>query len=277
MADENGSAAAGNPAGGESATAGTPPANTPFYDGFQDSDIKSWTANKGFESPEIAMKSYQNLEKLMGHDRAGRTVVLPGDDATPEERAAFMAKLGRPDKPDGYEMPQGGDEGFMKWAKETFHEIGLPAKQAKALTDKWQEYAGGANEAMQQAQQAKFAGETDRLKKEWGAAFEDKVKTVDRAAAQFGLDTDALTALRNAWGPHKAMTFFERVGSGLGDGEYISGSGAKSFSGAMTPDQAQGRIKELRSDNAFTAKYVNGDATARAEMERLHKYAYPES
>lgn len=278
MADEIGSVVAGNPAGSEVAAAGSTPANSPFYDGFQNADIKAWTANKGFENPEVAMTSYQNLEKLMGHDRAGRTVVLPGDDASPEDRAAFLSKLGRPDKPDGYEMPKEGvDEGFVKWAKDSFHDAGLTSKQAKALTDKWQEFVGTRTEATQQESQSRFAGETDRLRKEWGAAFDEKVKVVDRAAAQFGLDSESLTALRNAWGPHKAMTFFERIGSGLGDSEFITGQGQKSFSGAMTPTQASGRIKELQRDNSFVTKYVAGDVGARSEMERLHKWAYPEA
>jgi hypothetical protein len=277
MAEEIGSADAGNPAGGEAAAAGTTTTNAPFYDGFKDANLKAWAANKGFESPEVALSSYHSLEKLMGHDRAGRTVVLPGDDATPEERAAFVSKLGRPDKPDGYEMPKEGDEAFMNWAKETFHEIGLPAKQAKALVDKWQEHVGKSVADGQQRTQAQVAADTAKLRQEWGAAFDDKIKAVDSAVAQFGLDTDSLTALRNAWGPYKAMTFFEKIGAGMGDGEYISGNASRSFNGAMTPTQAQGRITELRADKGFVAKYVSGDASARDEMARLHKWAYPES
>ncbi len=276
---ENGSAVgAGNPAGDSAAAGGVSSApSAPFYESFKSPDLKAWAANKGFENPEVAMSSYLNLEKLMGHDRAGRTVVVPGDDATPEERAAFMAKLGRPDKPDGYEMPKDGDPDFSAWAKNVFHEIGLPAKQAKALVEKWGEYMGQRGDAMKQEGQGRISAETDRLRKEWGAAFDDKVKIVDRAASQFGLDAESLTALRDSWGPYKAMTFFEKIGSSLGNSEYISGDGAKSFNGAMTPAQANGRIKELRGDQGFVAKYVSGDANARAEMERLHKFAYPEA
>lgn len=278
MADEIGSADAGNPAGGEGAAAGSStPNNAPFYDGFKDTNLKAWAANKGFESPEVALASYHSLEKLMGHDRAGRTVVLPGADATPEERSAFLSKLGRPDKPDGYEMPKEGDEAFMGWARETFHEIGLPADMAKALVGKWEERMGSTIAESQQRTQAQVAADTAKLRQEWGAAFDDKIKAVDSAVAQFGLDTDSLTALRNAWGPYKAMTFFEKIGSGMGDGEYISGNTARSFNGAMTPAQAQGRITELRGDKGFVAKYVAGDAAAKEEMARLHKWAYPES
>ncbi len=68
-----------------------------WYEGFKDTSLKGWLANKHYESPEVLVSAHWSLEKLMGHDRAGRTVVVPGETATPEERATFLAKLGRPD------------------------------------------------------------------------------------------------------------------------------------------------------------------------------------
>jgi hypothetical protein len=239
--------------------------------------LKAWAANKNFESPEVAMNSYLNLEKLIGHDKAGRTVTVPGEGASPEEMSAYLAKIGRPEKPDGYEMPvEGADPEFVKWARESFHEAGIPSKSAKTMVDKWQQFVAGKQAAAEQERQGRFASESDQLRREWGAAFEDKSAIVDKAVREFGLGPNELTALRDAWGPHKAMTFFEKIGSGLGESSFITGGGRTSgFSGAMTPDQARGEIKNLQKDSGFISKYVGGDSEAKRKMEQLHQWAYP--
>lgn len=280
MTDGAGSAGAGNPGGGAAGgngEGGAAGGNTPFYDGFSNAELKGWVQNKGFENPERLAESYLNLEKLMGHDKAGRTVVLPKDDATPEERAAFFAKLGRPDKPEGYEMPKDGDADFAKWAQGTFHELGLTPAQAKGLVEKWGQFHTGVAETQTAAQTARFTEETNALKKEWGAAFDDKCKIVDRACTEFGFTQDDLTAMRGYFGPAKAMKLLESIGSRLGEAGYVDGERKHGFDGAMTPAQAQAKIQELRGDTGFIAKYTSGDTEARAKMEQLHKWAYPEA
>lgn len=248
-----------------------------WYDGFTNNDIKGWIANKQYASPEVQVEAHYNLEKLLGHHKAGRTVVVPDDSATPEERAAFYTKLGRPDTADKYEIPavEGADPNFSKGVREMLFEAGVPAAQGKALAEKYIALEKQVADARAAEQTARFTQEGDKLKKEWGAAYEDKAKGVDRAASEFGLNEQELVALRNALGPYRAMTFLDAVGSKLGEGSYISGDSSRDFSGAMTPAQAQSRIKDLRGDSDFIKRYTSGDVNAKAEMDRLHKYAYP--
>jgi hypothetical protein len=53
-------------------------------------DLKGWAEK--FDSPATALKSHRELEKKLG-----KSVTLPGKDATPEEVQAFHKKLGVPD------------------------------------------------------------------------------------------------------------------------------------------------------------------------------------
>ena len=89
-------------------TAAAPPAaaDTPaaWYDGIADETIRRWAQAKGWKDPLAAVESNYNLERLMGNERAGRLVTLPGENASAEEMRAFHSRLGVPDTPEGYAL-----------------------------------------------------------------------------------------------------------------------------------------------------------------------------
>jgi BRCT domain type II-containing protein len=45
----------------------------------------------------------------------------------------------------------------------------------------------------------------------------------------------------------------------------------------FTRDEAKARIEALKQDKVWGAAYLAGDAAKRQEMERLMKFAYPDS
>ena len=65
----------------------------PWFAGFQNAEAKTFVESKGFKDPESLVTSYANMEKLLGADRAGRTVVLPKDANDAEGLKAFRAKM----------------------------------------------------------------------------------------------------------------------------------------------------------------------------------------
>lgn len=101
---------------------------------------REWVGTKGYKSIADIAKAAQNAESIIG-----RSVVLPDDKAKPEDWDKVFNRLGRPEKPDGYEfkLPQGVPEGmpydaeFAKTFKGAAHAAGLTAKQATALHDFW--------------------------------------------------------------------------------------------------------------------------------------------
>jgi hypothetical protein len=273
MSEDNGSVDAGNPEA-EAAPAAAPVAETKasWIEGVSDPDIRAYAETKGFHNTTVdnVVKSYQNLEKIMGADKAGRTVVLPGLDADEQSLGDFYTKLGRPEKADGYDLPvpEGSDGKMATWAKGVFHEAGLSDKQAKMVAEKWNEYVGGAaSDSVEQNRAASQEAEST-LKKEWGAAFDQKVAGIDRAAKQLGMSDDQLTGLRNSMGPVAAMKFVDNLASKLGeapmDNDNINPTG-----GMRTPAAARVELSQLGLDKDFMVAWLDkGHPAHRAAVEK---------
>lgn len=230
-----------------------------------------------------ALESGYNLEKLIGFEKAGRTLVMPKDDATPEERAAFFQKLGVPEKADGYKLPEAlAQDPVAQKFRDIAHKSGMLPKQFEEslafVTAEAQ-----AIQAQQQQQRAAL-GEQDMsaLKGEWGAKYDANIELAKRAATQFIPAKDAaerqqvLEKIEDAIGTGQMLRFFAKIGEGLGEHQVHSSGDPGSF-GAMTPAAAKARIESLKSDKEWSAAYLKGDASKKAEMERLIKFAYPET
>ena len=245
-----------------------------------DPDTAGYVQNKGWNGPADVLTSYRNLEKLMGADRAGRTVEIPKDPDDAVAMGQFYERLGRPNTAEEYglPLPENADPEFAKWAKETFHEIGLTSAQARVLTEKWNGLMGGKVEAGKAASQARLVEEGDSLRKEWGAAFEQNCRAVDMAVAQFGLDQETVVALRDAIGPLKAMKFFHQIGSKLGEDVFVSGG--QTASNIPTPAAAQAQLKDLTMQKDFLDAFLNpshpGHKAAVDKKAKLTALAYPQ-
>lgn len=156
-------------------------------------DLKEW-ANK-FDSPTTALKSYRELEKRMG-----RSIALPGKDATPEEVQEFRKKaLGIPDDISEYklELPENAPEEVrkdplsdpvLKEFVEASHAQGKSPDQVQndvnyfyKVMEKFQEQAA--------EQQAKLVQQSDEaLTREWGSEKEANLTYARRAIKQFDAD-----------------------------------------------------------------------------------------
>lgn len=247
-----------------------------WYSGF-DELTRGYVEQKGFKDPAAVVNSYQNLEKLMGHERAGRTMVLPKDDQDTETLGKIYDRLGRPSAPEDYKLPvPEGDQGeFAKIAAGKFHELGLSAKQGQALA----EWFNGHGSELQQQQEAQFERQRDedfsKLEQEWGDQFQVRAEVARRAMREAGLTPEEGAMLERTLGVHKAAKAFEFFGKLFTEhgGKGFENSGGGKFS--QTPEEAKARINSLTQDKAWQQRYFKGDADARAEMDRLQKTAYP--
>jgi hypothetical protein len=275
----NGSAPAGNPApGAGDGGAGAGAAPQDWTAGFDDG-TRGLIQTKGWKTPGDAIASYANLEKLLGADKAGRAVVPPKEDASPDEWSQFYQRLGRPEKADGYKLPvPDGDAGsFAQTAAQWFHEAGLSAKQAEMLAGKWNEHMGGQmnQQAAQYEQQS--ALDLQDLQKEWGQQFEANAELARRARREAGLTDQEGQAIERALGLKKAAHVFAFLGKQFAEAPMKGGEGAGRGSFGGTPEDAKARIAALKNDAGWTSKYLAGDADARSEFERLHRIAFPGS
>ena len=262
--------------------AATPPAGqqpaqqsqqaAPWYGDLGDTELKGWAENKKFQNPAEALRSYHSLEKMFGHDRAGRTVVLPGENASQEERDAFFSRLGRPDAPDNYDLEIPGDApvdpDFQSWFKGVAHKHGLTAAQAKALAADYLPYAAGRGELTQQEQETALLREEGELKQAWGAAYSQKTEQAKAAAKAFGLDEAVVSAIEKSAGYAKTMQFFAAVGAKIGELPQLPNARDP---GVMTPQEAEAEIGRLLSDPAWKNAYLTGSKTHEARMDQLQK------
>lgn len=273
----NPGAAAATPPAAAAPVSTTPAAAKPWYEGA-DEITTGYVQNKGWKNPLEAVSSYQNLEKLLGADRAGNTVVLPKPDAAPEEVSKFYEKLGRPADPKDYKIPV--PDGVPKEFSESFrgkaHELGLTAKQVEGLAEWNNGFLKGAMESSEAAKAAEFQAQDQDLKKTWGSAFTQNVADAQAAARGLGLDAAAIQKIADGLGHKATMELFQRIGSKMGEAPFVTGDNPQGFGRVLTPAQAKAEIQTLKADKGFSAKYFAKDAEALARMNTLMAMAYPE-
>lgn len=276
---------AGNPPPGSSNNGGTGNGTASTATTWVDAlspELKGFAENKGFKEPSMVLESYRNLEKLQGvpPDRLLKLPEKP-DDA---EWANVYKRLGRPDKPEDYKLKPGDEsessKAFVDWAQKTFMEAGLSTKQAETLAAKWNEQSQNYIKQADEAATARLQEQQKNLKKEWGAAYDHQMKVAKEAAHTFGLTPDQVDGLEKVLGYDGIFKHLYAVGSKLGEGEFVSnssGGGKPGFNAPMSPAAAQDRIAALKGDQEFGKKYSSGDFEAKQTMDRLHKWAYPET
>lgn len=140
-----------------------------------DEDTRGWLQTKGLGDVSALAKSARESEKLLGS-----AIRVPGKDATPEERDAFLSKLGRPAKAEDYkftvpkelpeQLPYDGEK--AKAFAGLAHQLGLTQEQSAKLHDFYVgEQVGafkGKAEADQLAAVQKAQDATKALEAEWG-------------------------------------------------------------------------------------------------------------
>lgn len=281
MSDDQGSAPAGNP---------TAPAAAPAW--YAPEGIDQGTASqlgelvkaKGWKGPADALLSYQNLEKVFGADKAGRTILAPKSDDDAEGWSAVYNRLGRPESADKYELPvpEGDDGSFAQAVAPVLHELGLTNKQAKGLAEWWNETSGKRIEMERESFLAKSEEEFTALRREWGAAADQNIELAKRAVAKFGadagIDADSLERLEEAIGTGPMLKLFHSIGASFAEGTFVAAEGTTG--GALTPQAAKNKIAGMFADQEFMGRYMNRDEKVRQgaieEMMRLQRMANPE-
>lgn len=279
MSDDQGSAPAGNPA----------PAAPAWYapEGLDQntvSQLGELVKTKGWKGPADALLSYQNLEKVFGADKAGRTILAPKSDDDAEGWNAVYNRLGRPESADKYELPvpEGDDGSFAQSVAPVLHELGLTSRQAKGLAEWWNQASASRIEMESESFAAQSEAEYKALQSEWGAAASQNEELAKRAVVKFakeaGIDDQSFENMERAIGTAKLMKLFHAIGSQFAEGTFISSD--TPTGGAMTPQAAKNKIAGMFTDQEFMNRYMNQDERVRAgaidEMMKLQRMANPE-
>lgn len=237
---------------------------------------------KRMASPTAAMQSIVDLrQKVSG------ALVIPGDDATDEERADFNTKLGVPASMDDIKinLPEGLDASLIPDDAGTAEiKAGLEGARAAGASQAVLDEVVSVYLGMKQ-QEATDRIEADKeftktsmaaLEKEWGADTEDNKKIASNAASLlFGDDFEAARLMETSDGnfllDHPAMMkMFAKIGREMGDssmGSFLSDDQKGSVMEKADEFRAKRNEALNKGDNAAAAKWDE------AEREQLAKIA----
>lgn len=275
-APDDGGAGGGGDAGGASLVTGgggspaPAPASDPAGAGAGDAAPTTWDAaldptqrqmvqTKGWKAPADVLRDYAQLESTLGRDK----VALPGKDAKPEDWDAVWNKLGRPEKPDGYDLSGFQPPEGVPWNGEAqtamvgeMHKLGLTQSQVAGVM---QAYAGVIGQDFQAIQEraTKAVEETQAtLRKDWGGAYDANLELANRAVkTAFGDQLQEASQMRLADGTylldHPAIAkAFAKIGAGMSeDGDLTGARGGAGGAGTpRTPAEAKAEIEKIRGE-----------------------------
>lgn len=211
-----------------------------------------------FNSFDDVSKSFINTKKMVGK----KGIILPGEDATEDEWNVFHKDMGRPDEADGYELSFHeeitNDENFgnveenlnnnMKTFKETMHKLGIPASTAKKMWENSQEQWLQASKAQSETNKERLMQEEAAVKKELGAAYEEKMELANNVATSIMSSEDIEWFKQNGLFKEPRM---RKILSKIGD--MISEDKIKVIPKAgttLTPNDAKSKLNALLSKDS---------------------------
>jgi hypothetical protein len=248
---------------------GTPPA--PW---FADTN-KDFVATKGWKTGDDAISAVQNLEKLVGADKAGRAVIWPKDENDKDGWKAIQTKLGVPEDAKGYELKPGesdGDAKLIERASGWFHARGIPKGAAQGLLEDIRKYGAEITAEAETASKHQGEQELAALKTEWGTAYDGKVEGARRFAQTLGINAEQMSKIESVLGTASFMKMFDAGGKKLGE---AGGAGrTENTGGGMTQMQARERLEEARQKRS-DGKMTQEDWFALSAQ--LNPIAYPQA
>jgi len=213
------------PSGGTPPAEGTPPAS--WLDSLPD-DIKKDPSLAMFKEPAALAKSWISAQKMIGADK----VIIPGEKASDEEKAAFYQKIGRPASADKYDvkLPEGYklDDATLNSVKETAFKLGFTPAQLAGVIEFDAQRTAAAMEAGKANQLNEIRASLAEYQKTLGGEDKYKAKVDLARSAVQELATPELKKflVDTQLGSRPEMIeFFANLRGMMGDGKLRDGTG----------------------------------------------------
>ena len=242
---------------GGSGTPGATPAAPPaapavktWYEGLPD-DFKNNPSVQKFKEPQDMVKSYLELQSLLGHDK----VPLPKDENDKVAIAHLNKALGVPEAPEGYELqapaPMKGFEQVqfgMDEFKAMAHKRNLTPQQAAGVLEDYTSILASIK-AKSEADFVKAVQETKgELVKEWGLTYDQKVGVAQSLMNKFAKDKETFDYINAMVGEDPVMLkFFADVGDSFSEGS-LGTTGQPGSRFTKTPAEAKAEYDKIMSD-----------------------------
>jgi len=236
---------------------------------------KDLVATKGWKGADDAITSVINLEKLLGAEKAGRTIVRPKDDADAEGVKAYRLGIGVPDSPEGYGTPDSlKDDKVYAAALKHAHKHGVPKREFLAFAEDFLAEQRAAMKTQADQNAADLAGQVAALKTEWGAKYDGNVELAKRAMKAFAtgakLDEETVASLDEAVSKSPGVQrLFAFIAQGLGEDRFSdSDSSSSKASGKVRIQQQLDELRQQRVEGKITeADWQSRSAALGAQLD----------
>jgi hypothetical protein len=233
---------------------------------------KSWY---GEEMPLAkVLDGYSNLEKMVKAGPVDKIVRIP-EEGDEEGASALWNKLGRPEKVDGYKVPDKAAEAFktdpvMQALPAFAHAQGFSQKQFESLLAFGQVQGEAVRAAEAERYKAEGTKASGELRAEWGNAFDRNIAAVDALQEKIGMPDDVFHYWAKTHGVKAVLAGLAQRGQGLVEAGYRGGSPTQQANfGALSPAEAKAELRRLGSDPDFQAKLRRNDSIAMATKRQL--------
>jgi hypothetical protein len=218
-------------------------------------DLRGVVSIKGWKTPADTIKSYSELEKLVGHEKIALPKKNDKGEYNPGEFERVMGQLGLPKDPKEYKtsvnfkLPDGValDDKFMGEFKAEAHKAGLLPSQYAFVMDKLANVLQQGTTLQKEASEKSFNDAALNLRTKWGVAYEQKTAIANKILQTFvdkGVSADVVKRFGN---DPAIIELLANVGSNLSE-ESMSKVG---MSGSLlTPEAATQEIAKLRAEHA---------------------------
>lgn len=163
-------------------------------------------------------------------DKLARAVVIPGTDATPEDRKAFLQKLGVPQNPEDYEIST-EDASFNDQFRKAAHEQGLTKEQAKALASSIESLAKTQNQQVQDTAKQQRVQEREKLRQEWGSMADANEAAARRFLLVAGADMADPLAESGMVEDPRILRGLHKLSKMISEDRLVTGSGSQQQTG----------------------------------------------
>ena len=226
-----------------------------------------------------AVKSLIHSQKMIGADK----IALPGKDASSEEVAAFYQKLGAPEKPDGYEFagPEKPPEGW-KYPSEIesefrriAHDLHMPKGMAEKTWKELQETLAGRYDKATQTARLAHQERLDKFYETLGAAKDEKLKAMERAAIALGGVEGAAEMKQNGMLQEPVLMNILIQAADLIGSDKLSDNDLGGGDPGFTPAEAKARIAAINADPDLLDPKSPRQKVLIEEKQKLYALAYP--
>lgn len=244
--------------------------STDFLKGIGE-EYQGLATKKGFNNIDDVLKSYSNLEGMMGKRI---------DELTTDEMRDVYTKLGAPADISEYgfedaKLPEGVEDTMSDWFADKSFELGLSKDAANSLRDAYLESQQEQFKKVSMEAQVAATDQLAELKTEFGAAFDERINLAQTALNEFGGDEVKNLINQHGLGNNPALVkMLSEIGKITSEGKMVSNKEDTAQFGT-TPADAAASIADKFADAEFMKRWRSqshpGHKAAQQEIMSLYK------